>query len=387
MYKLLFLLILLLHSACNRKENRSSWILEEKESYLDYELDSYTRIPFYIHTFTIGKDEYMCFQNFSSPEILIYHVATGKLIKKVTFDREGDNAIAGGFLEGFSVIDFNHIYISGLADCTIYVTDTTGIIHQKLNYAKASDGKPLLHCWRELGELRFIGDTLFLPQQNNFQFGERMIEESPVMACMDTISKTVTRLPMRFPPLVTIHEMGTFAGTGNDYKSCYDGENFIYSFCFMDELWKTDRHHAIVHKTIAKSKYADNIKVVRFSTDNEKLLQKKNCEVPSYGNILYDKYRHVYYRFVYPPVEMENDVDYLSILRTGRKQASIMILDHDLKVIGESLLPPYRYNTYLCFIREDGLYISTANAMNPTFNEDILRFQKFELKYIEDKTI
>lgn len=375
--------MLFLCLSCNTTKHEDSWILEKQDSYLSYNLDSYTKIPFLIHTFSAKGDEYISFQNFSSPEILIYNMDSKSAIKKVTFEREGDNAIAGGFLEGFSIVDFEHIYISGLAGCTIYVTDTTAIIHDKFDYTLADDGKPLVHCWREFGDLRFIGDTLYLPQQNNFQFGDKMIEESPLMACLDTVSRTVKRLPLRFPPLITVNDMGTFAGIGNDYRSCYDDKaNFVYSFCFMDELWKTDKKHASLTKVTAKSKYIDKVEVLRFSADNEKLLQKKSCEIPSYGNIMYDKYRQVYYRVAYPPVEMENNVDYLSIIRTGRKQASIMILDKDLNVIGETLLPPYQYNTYLWFVREDGLYISTASSMNPDFDEDLLTFQKFELKKI-----
>lgn len=37
---------------------------------------------------------------------------------------------------------------------------------------------------------------------------------------------------------------------------------------------------------------------------------KKTCEMPSYGNIMYDEYRKVYYRFAYPETELETELNH-----------------------------------------------------------------------------
>lgn len=107
---------------------------------------------------------------------------------------------------------------------------------------------------------------------------------------------------------------------------------------------------------------------------------KRTCELPTYGNIIYDKYRQVYYRFAFPEVEMEEERDYLGIYHNGRKQFSIIILDKDMNIIGETLFPEYTYNPYLLFIRKDGLYMSTSHFKRTDFDENVLRFRKIELK-------
>lgn len=44
--------------------------------------------------------------------------------------------------------------------------------------------------------------------------------------------------------------------------------------------------------------------------------------------------------------------------------------------------PAYTYNPNLSFILEDGLYVSLSHIKNPDYSDDILRFQKLELKEI-----
>ena len=70
----------------------------------------------------------------------------------------------------------------------------------------------------------------------------------------------------------------------------------------------------------------------------------------------------------------------IELLDYGRKKFSIIILDKEFNIIGETLFPDYSYNPGIMFIREDGLYISTCHPMNPLYNDDFLNFQKFELK-------
>ena len=76
---------------------------------------------------------------------------------------------------------------------------------------------------------------------------------------------------------------------------------------------------------------------------------------------------------------MENNVNMLDVIEYGRKRFSIIVLDENFNLIGETLFPDYTYNSWLMFIREDGLYISSSHCMNPEFSDDTLVFQKFEV--------
>lgn len=77
--------------------------------------------------------------------------------------------------------------------------------------------------------------------------------------------------------------------------------------------------------------------------------------------------------------ELEKGINGLDLLEYGHRNFSIIILNEDFEIIGETLFPDYTYNSRLMFVREDGLYISTSHFMNPNYSDDILSFQRVDL--------
>lgn len=157
---------------------------------------------------------------------------------------------------------------------------------------------------------------------------------------------------------------------------CFDGEKFIYSFFFDDEIVISSIDHKTLIKKKVKSKFINKIELL---DDFGNITFNDMCENPNYGNLLFDKYRNVYYRIAYPETEVSREVNGLELMQYGRKKFSIIIMDHDFNIIGETLFPDYTYNSTLMFIREEGLYISDSHYLNPEFSDDVLSFQLFEL--------
>ena len=65
---------------------------------------------------------------------------------------------------------------------------------------------------------------------------------------------------------------------------------------------------------------------------------KSMCENQNYGNLLYDKYRDVYYRVCYLKTEIDNRENYMELWDFGRKIFSIIILDKNFIFFCFSLL-------------------------------------------------
>lgn len=63
-----------------------------------------------------------------------------------------------------------------------------------------------------------------------------------------------------------------------------------------------------------------------------------------------------------------------------RKEFSIMVLDKNFKILGETLFPAGKYVPALFFINENGLYLSTNNTDNPEMTDDELSFQCFNFQ-------
>ena len=340
------ILFVVFFCSCNDKKIVYPYNLQPVDSLLNFDLDSDTKVPLMIRTCKADR-EYLYFQNDSRPELIIYDIYSGSVVKKNIFEIDGSNAIKGGFLNGFMMLDCDRIFVSGLADGHIYETDTTGRIKYELVSNNRQNGYNLLPCFKDNGTMQLIDGKLYLPQSLNWQLEGNVIEKSPLLSCVDISSGEIMPLPINFPSQLAENRIvrGTPNSIVSEYKCCYTGRYFVYSFAYMDD----------------------------------KYIQRKICESPAYGNIIYDNENKIYYRIVYVPQEIEKNENMLALLRSGRKQFSIMIYDEHFNIIGEHLFPSYLYNPRLCFVSNGNLYISINHVKNPDYNDDILSFQKMQL--------
>ncbi len=366
--------------SCTEDKASYSYTLQPADAFLRYELDSDVKMPLLVRTCT-GENDYLYFQNFSAPELLVYDIPSGSLIKRTRFEKEGVNAVRGGFFRGFMMTDCDRIFISGLADGRIYETDTTGCIKNEMRFSDSENEYCPLVCMDDNGKMELIDGKLYLPQGLNFQLDDKVME-GPLMCCVDMETGDARPLSINFPQQLKEERVvrGEPTNIAADYKYCFDGHHFVYSFAYSDELMVVDTQTFDVSYKPGKSRYVSGgIRVPTFRNTDMANVERRILESPAYDNILYDNENEVYYRIVYVPQEIEKDMDLISLIRSGRKQFSVMVYDENFNVIGEERFPEYAYNPKLIFVYQGSLYISTNHVMSPDYSDDILSFQKMDL--------
>ena len=205
----------------------------------------------------------------------------------------------------------------------------------------------------------------------------RWIEKNIATATINLKTKAICALPFFYSSYPGADNKTKVASMEDENSSCFNGKDFVYSFFFEENIKITSPEHKEIKEIPVKSKYIDKIK---FLDDYGNLTHNDICENPNYGNLLYDQYRDIYYRIAYPATEIDKNIKGIELKQYGRKNFSIIILDKDFNIIGETLFPDYTYNSTLMFIHEDGLYISDSHYLNPTFSDDILSFKLFTLE-------
>lgn len=381
-FLILFVASFLFISCAEQVKMEDRYVLQPVDNYLEYAIDEETVVPlFNLYTFEEMGVEYLTFSNSDTRTILIYELQTGKLVKKISYDAEGPNGI-GTRLYGYLVKDFNHIYIPNVNQSRIYETDTTGILRKTIDFSKIEEGFlsiPAYYTNHDDKQLYFIGDTLYIPQTLNRTIGtDRWVEESPVAVFIDTLSNKIKKFPMLHPHgKITSKNYNSYIADIS-YSLLMKDSCFIYSFSLDENLYKVDIHSNKQNKILAKSQFAPNVSPIRIPKELTQLI-KKTCEMASYGNIMYDKYRKVYYRFVYHKMELNSKEDYRKLLHSGKTDFSIIILDENFKVLGETRFPAFTYVPHISFINEDGLYLSISHFKREDYSDDWLRFQRIEL--------
>ena len=330
-----------------------------------------------------GK-EYLTFKSDNS--ILFYDFKTSEHLFDVKLDLEGPNGV--GIISGYHIEDLNNIYITSyytsFQKFGFVKVDTSGTIKQFIEYGKTNNGHNVDPSFKsssyQYTPIIINKNIIYITQHPN-QFSG--VAETPVSVAIDTLSNTVKELPLRYPDLITDEELNIVL-TGLDFSWDFNGKQFVYSFYMDENIYIIDIETGEEIKIPIKSKYINELKIQKRPDDIENAY-KIYIESSNYGNLLYDRYRDVYYRFAHIGAEPPSDYKYplRELFFNGSVQFSVIILDKDFNIIGETLFPKYTYNPKIAFVHKNGLYISDSHILNPSFNENVLSFKCFTLKEIK----
>jgi len=164
--------------------------------------------------------------------------------------------------------------------------------------------------------------------------------------------------------------------------NAYDNKDLlVYSFPVNDSLFIYSlSKDKIIKKIYAKTQYKRNKTTPANCNEiwNYSAYYKYVYNNFLFRNIIFDKYRDIFYRLVFQPkpnYDLKKKFNSLDI------PFSIQVFDHNFKMLGESevlnLKPTYIYFDY--FVTKEGLWLSTNNPKNPAYNEDELHFELFSI--------
>lgn len=377
---MLFLSFTIISLVACKPPQENLYTLSPTEDSLVFNLNPQTSIiirSLFPYTDRTGR-EFLTFQNDMEPEILWYDVASQKYVKTTKLQKEGNNGV--GVFCGYYISSENEIYIPEMYKTVLDIVNDKGEIVRKIHYEKNSLGKPNIPFFcTSYQSMHILNGKIFIPQTPNLALNDVMAD-SPVTLVVDTVNHSIHEFDLRFPPVISSEEIkGYTLGVESAYSMCYNGKDLVYSFFFDEDLYIVSLDGKIKNKIKAKSKYLEKIYDGKKTPTDMNAWGKTICEIPMYGNLIYDKYREVYYRVVYLKTELEDGDNYMEISLLGRTKFSIMILDKDLNLLGETLFPENTYASNLLFVRADGLYISTSFIKNPAFSDDQLCFRRFDL--------
>ena len=375
-YLYLALLSLCLLISCKKEKGQiqDNYTLESTENIKSFPLDSDVKYnPFYLYIFEDSGKKYLSFLNYHTTQLLFYDFDTEEFLFKTILDAQGPNGVV--MPTGYYIKDFNHVYVSSYSYSGLIRVDTAGNIIQKIPYGKTNDGYQILPSYVPSSHPNvspiFIGDKMYITQTNVERFCPS--NRTPLSVAIDTVQKKYTSLPLTYG-ILTEKQLKS---NSNSFSRTFNGKDFVYSFYVDEDILVTSIDHTHVKRIKAKSNYID-------SPDEEQPLEaangpQLNLELARYGDLIYDPYREVYYRFAYPKTELDSKINWWGKSVYGRKKFSVIILDKDFNIIGETLFPEAIYNPYASFVEKEGLYISRDYQMNFDQSEDFMTFELFKL--------
>lgn len=371
---ILILLTLLLVSCNSKTESSKSCNISPSNNFVTFNIPNNLSQPFTYSKLrydSVNQERLLYTFNLDGI-IAVFSFDNQKLKHIYNFPKEGSNGILSpsGFF--FDENDVFHV-MSGRIP-VFYKIDSTSNISSKLDYGLTSDKKRVLPSGARTGfEVVNKDGKLYLPL-----FDTDYIDGIRPYLIIDKTNNDIKYSDIDFVR-ITSKEIPLI---DNTYWWCYNDQEFIYSYEFDDRLAIHTPESSEYKFVNAKSQYIDELRQV--IPENKDLYQKPERIMNNacYGPILYDRYREVYYRIAYLNSDCTPVDDWMGYAQCGRGNFSIMVLDKDFNLIGESLFPECaKYSVNGIFVAPDGLYVNRSHCYDPEYSDDVLRYERFDLVY------
>ncbi len=354
--------------------------LERSESLIQLEVDSVTSNVSDFLTYYDDNQSgsgYLFSINTFINELQIFDLNQEKLIQSIPVEMNGERGV--GPFKGVHVKDFENILLFPNEDNRVYIIDTTGTKFQKVEY-----DQPIGYNNAMISSSFFSASPLYtdnklvvktLYQGNYRSISNRELAKKHTAYAIDMNTGQTEMLPHFFPDDYFKEGMKHF-----EFSAVHSDKGAVYSFFGDHHLYFSARVDAPLTKVSAPSKFLKKELDIFPANGGGAERGKYFSTSDHYGNLLYDKYRKVYYRFCYP----ELDITDIQALRQNIQfptKFTVMILDEALNIIGETM---FDKNSELvpknAFVGKKGLYMSVNHPESKLNDEGRFSFSLLTLK-------
>ncbi len=335
-------------------------------------------LSFCIQYYKSEGREYLAVANHKQYSIEIFDLNTMALVNTIRPGIEGNNALA---IYSFFVKNPDTI-VGFQINPVLGLVTQQGEVIKRLTFDRDIAGR-VNHFADKIGGSRpIVKDNIVNLAQEYREHNNKgilTVESQPytnINTCIDLISGNVTTSPLTYPEELIGKDV---SGMELCRTLGYNGM-FVYHFRLIDGLFLT-----YDHKTFNKIPIETNYKL-QFEEEHWRYVYGDMIEAVRYAlekdevySVYYDEYRECYYIVVRQRCENFDykKMDFLS--KFMFPHGFIIILDKNLKHMGDVFFPDNTYSFQMAFITPEGLYISEDHPNNPEFDEDFMRFRLFKL--------
>jgi Domain of unknown function (DUF4221) len=326
------------------------------------------------------REDVLLLLNKDQRQIYRYDLARREVAGTIAYEEEGPNGL--GYFDGFAYLNQDTILVFSKGTRKLVMFDSAGKVKSSLDLEAMLQG---------LGEkyFPFPAISIFHFQPVEFtksrtacyfvgvQPGEYWDDDSTnrkVMLKYDLVNRTLKS----FVPYPPIYNRSGINWGGQHFRKAHyalnsDDNVMVVSFPAAHELTVV-RLDAAGDPASYRECYAGSRQIADIQSSSMldyRLDKKKNfdyfLQTPSYGRVIYDQYRKLYYRVARLPIP-EHKVKPGSV----DKQVGLIILNRNLQKVGEVWFPNYTFSATTFFVRSNGLYLYNYKS-----NDDSLIFSRF----------
>ncbi len=379
---LLFILLILAPGACiNSGIYKDRYTLEPAGKLLEIPIGSQTKnFIYYSQYVLIDGINYLGILNYERNKIEIYNLDSGTLTREIQFFHEGPKAF--GRVSNFFIETLDSLFVDCDSKMSVGIADGRGGILKEISYREDTYGRKFFPTPPWIGSRPYkIGNTIYylqsyMSEDSNGILSEEKRKETFLNVMLNTETGVCFTPPLIYPDEMVGREVWR---SPNVMRTINGNGLFVYHFSNLPYLFLSNDLKSFRKKVPVESNYRLKLNEVSYKYRYDMTGALMNTITHDMiRDIFYDKYRDCYYLF-YMKRNENPDTGNNLFLKLQYPDCFILILDKDLKHMGEVFLPDNTYSFQFSFITPEGLYISEDHPNNPDFDEDFMRFRLFKL--------
>ncbi|MCW3073505.1 MAG: hypothetical protein JWP69_574 [Flaviaesturariibacter sp.] len=388
-----FIIILNLFACQNKKIENADWINSfpsyENRITLTYSsekkflMDSSTSLNYGIIQYDDSTKNVVGFNAFDK-SFLLYDYASACLKKRIHFPKETYDELGDltSYTYSFDFNSFDSIYLFRQTHPRLFWLDSSGKIRKSVDLMpkentfsppSANFGEPFFVVNNQAFISAYPGRNIYMANAG--------VPDNLVLKV--DMGRDKMNLGVRYPDLYQNAVWGEYM---HHFFTAYNPYNksWVYSFPIDHNLYQVDST-GFRSKVYGGSEHLTSVTPLSFEKRLERKL-KKNEEVDNYrtqhvyDKILYDSYRHLYYRIVTNATPAE---DLVKVDRGDKTYKFppfyIIILNEKMEKVGEQEFDTNKYSTVSLFISEEGICIPRSDVSS----DAQLVFDVFKTKHVE----
>lgn len=337
----------------------------------------------YMQIYRDSLNDYLTLLNSYNNSIYIFDNSNQKLIKRISYDKEGANGILG--MGGYYIRNMDSIYIYNRPLLEILLTDSTGKVKEHISLRNLDIDWTNNYPQYDLSSVCPIlekNGKLILTGFSPFAIKESLLKKFHYTAYIDINSKQVEfyhKYPMNL--------------YGDDMN--WDDPVFMQVYCAISPADNLVHSFPISHNLIINKFGSDEETIVYGGCNSASTISSIDWELftaqktPTelvllhylkqdlYGAIIYDPWRKVYYRFMQKGISdasTKNSMD--------EKQIVLILFDDEFNYLGEKMIGNGK-NWYIqnAFVTDKGLNIQYLDQND--IEEQYLKFKVFTIAKIK----
>ncbi len=308
----------------------------------------------------------------SNNQIYFFSLDSLTIVKSTNYQQYGPQGIPN--FMGFHVLNMDSIILT--SQRSIIITNSNDSIYTKLDLLEWNSKfiQPF-HIFSPSARSDFhpvrLNNKLYF---STFQFDIESSDfsETSIGLYYDLNNNSIHEMEFNYPKFPRNYE-----SINHNVSRVYRNNKWIYSFGVLDDVFVFDNTGNYDMYPLRSLSHAKKVRI------NNEYSYINAIRSPSYMSIKYDPWRDVFYRIFYPGYEVQNnkDEDYYHSLVETPPLFSVIIIDSNFRIIGETTMPFQHYDPHSNFITKEGLFFG-LHVNHPEFDPDYLSFARFSLESI-----